>query len=102
MPDRTRPRLRRARRSTAPAALPALVLAALCMWAAPPAVADQGQPTQGFSVVASDAEIAQSDEEPAGSGTAEPGEPSAWNGIIGLLAWVLVAAVAFGFLMWML
>jgi hypothetical protein len=73
------------------------------MWAAAPALADQAHTTtQGFSVVASDAQIAQSDEEPAGSGTAEPGEPSAWNGIIGLLAWVVVAALAFGFLMRML
>jgi hypothetical protein len=103
MSDRTRPLLRRAGPPTAHAALLALALAALCTSAAAPAVADQAHPTtQEFSVVATDAEIAQSDEEPAGSGTAEPGEPSAWNGILGLLAWVLVAAVGLGFLMWML
>jgi hypothetical protein len=108
MPDRTRSLLRRrARPSTARASLVALVLVVVCASATAPAAAEPTEPaasSDAVSVIASDTEIvAQDDDVPAGSGGAdESGEPSAWNGVLGLLAWVLVAALAFGFLMWML
>jgi hypothetical protein len=96
---------RRARPSAAHTALLALVLVVLCARAAAPAGAEPaGGPTtsEGLSAVPDNVQIAaQSGDQPAGSGGAEGDEPSAWNGILGLLAWVLVATVAFGFLIWM-
>jgi hypothetical protein len=101
MPPRTK-RLGRRRCVVRSARVLALALVVAVAWTAESAVAadasGNGATDPGtLTVVGGDSGIAPATgEEPAGSGSSEPGEPSAWDGVLGLLAWILVAAVALG------
>jgi hypothetical protein len=55
----------------------------------------------GTSVLVAQADEGTStDDEKAGSGTNAPGDPPAWRGPLAFIGWILVAAGAFGFLIW--
>jgi hypothetical protein len=63
---------------------------------APTATVVAGAPV----LVAQSDEGTSTDDEKAGSGTSAPGDPPAWRGPLAFIGWILVAAGAFGFLIW--
>ena len=105
----------RAYRRRRSAARPALVLALLLVLVpgasiaratAPPApvtTAPTATVAAGASVLVAQADDGTStDDTKAGSGTNAPGDPPAWRGPLAFIGWILVAAGAFGFLIWIL
>jgi hypothetical protein len=55
----------------------------------------------GASVLMAQADEGTStDDTKAGSGQSAPGDPPAWRGPLAFIGWILVAAGAFGFLIW--
>ena len=55
----------------------------------------------GASVLVAQADEGTStDDTKAGSGQSAPGDPPAWRGPLAFIGWILVAAGAFGFLIW--
>jgi hypothetical protein len=68
---------------------------------APIATAPTATVVAGTSVLVAQADEGTStDDEKAGSGTNAPGDPPAWRGPLAFIGWILVAAGAFGFLVW--
>jgi hypothetical protein len=67
----------------------------------PIATAPTATVVTGASVLLAQADEGTStDDEKAGSGTNAPGDPPAWRGPLAFIGWILVAAGAFGFLIW--
>jgi hypothetical protein len=106
--DRTPSPTPRPRRSAAGAlVLAVLVLAAGAPAAhatappAPVASASTATVVAGASVlVAQSDDNTSTDDTKAGSGQNAPGDPPAWRGPLAFIGWILVAAGAFGFLIW--
>jgi hypothetical protein len=108
-PTRT-PSPRAAPRRTAAGTLVVAVLLVLATGA--PAARATGRPmtsasastatvVAGASVLVAQADEGTStDDTKAGSGQNAPGDPPAWRGPLAFIGWILVAAGAFGFLIW--
>jgi hypothetical protein len=108
-PTRTRRPRTRARRSAAAT----LVLAVLLTFATAAPAAHATAPSTPIAtaptatvvgsapvLVAQAGEGTSTDDAKAGSGTNAPGDPPAWHGPLAFIGWILVAAGAFGFLVW--